>query len=579
MKRTLILSLLFSFAYTIHAHEDPFITRFEKSKGTESTTYDEAIKFYDSLDVKYDRIKMLPIGLTDTKYTLNAVIYSKDQGFNIKQWKQEGKVIIFVNNGIHAGEPDGIDASMMLMRDAANGKINVPDNVVLVVIPLSNIGGSLNRNSDSRTNQNGPKEYGTRANPQNLDLNRDFIKLDSKEIKSLATFYYQVDPDIFIDNHVSDGADYQHVITLLASQHDKLGGAVGSYMYSTIVPDIYKDMKKRGYDLVPYVNEFRNTPDSGWTEFYDPPRFSSGFAALFHAFSFVTETHMLKPFKQRVEGTYDLMLSFIDEASKNANAIHSARYADVAAIKAGAEVPLDWKADTTKHDMITFKGYTAGYKPSQVSGQPRLYYDRSKPYTKQIPYYNHFIPTVKVKSPKAYVIPQCWVEVLARLNLSGVNIQKIKNDTTIEVDAYHIDSYETVPHPYEKHYLHKNVVVTKGQKHSVQFMTGDYIVPVEQTEGSLALATLEPQAPDSYFAWGFFDGILQQKEYYSSYVFEDEAAKMLESDASLRKLLENKKRLEPAFAKDPAAQLDFIYQYSPHYEHAVNMYPVYRIEP
>ncbi len=559
-----------------YAHDNSFQTPFEKSNGTESATYFQAMDFYKALDEKYDRIKMLDIGLTDTKYNLNVVFYSKDMGYDIKQWRKEGKVIIMINNGIHAGEPDGIDACMMLMRDAASGKINIPDNVVLAVIPIYNIGGALNRNSSSRTNQDGPKEYGFRGNAQNLDLNRDFIKMDAKESRSFNIFYYQLDPDIFIDNHVSDGADYQHVMTLLVTQHDKLGGAVGDYMYHTLVPGIYKDMKSRHYDLVPYVNDFKNSPDEGWTEFYDPPRFSSGYAALYHTFAFVPETHMLKPFAQRVQATYTLMQSFIELASKNADAIHKAREEDKVPLKENTDVTIDWKADTTQFDRIIFKGYEAGHKPSLVSGQERLYYDHNKPYERKVPFYDHFNPSLQVSLSKAYVVKQGFTDVLDRLRWNNVVMQKLKNDTVLDLTVYHIEKYETASHPYEKHYPHKNVIVSQ-EKQTIKLLADDVIINTEQPNQRLIVETLEPEAPDGFFAWGFFDGILQQKEYYSDYVFEDEAAKILENDKALTKLLQDKKKSDPAFAKDKTAQLDFVYRHSSHFEPGYNLYPVYKL--
>lgn len=555
-----------------------FITRFEQSGGKETATYQETIDFYQRLAAKYNTVCMQQdAGSTDADYPLSVVYYSNDGRHDVEQWKKEGKLVILINNGIHPGEPDGIDASMMLLRDAAMGKIKIPGNIVLAVIPVYNIGGCLNRSPYSRVNQNGPEAYGFRGSAQNLDLNRDFIKMDSKEAASFARLFHLLDPDIFIDNHVSDGADYQHIMTLLCTQHDKLGGAVGNYMHQTMEPAIYADMKTRGYDLVPYVNDFDKTPDHGWTEFYDPPRFSSGYAALFQTFAFVPETHMLKPYKQRVQATYDLMRSFIKIAAQNAADIQHARAADRAAIGKQKEFALDWAADTTKADKITFKGYESGYKPSEVSGLPRLYYDRSKPFTRQVDFYDHFVPTEKVMAPKAYIIPHGWQNVISKLQCNGVQMQQIDKDTTIALAVYRIDKYESVQHPYEKHYLHKNVQVHKDTE-EVKLLKGDYIIPVDQPAKRYIIEVLEPTAPDAFFAWNFFDAILQEKEYYSDYVFEDIAAKILREDAHLKKMLEEKRQSDAAFAKDGAAQLYFVYSHSKYFEPEFMRYPVFRME-
>jgi Zinc carboxypeptidase len=575
MTRFLILFLLLvNMALHALAQDTTFITPFEKSKGLESASYTEAMDWYQRLDNKYDRIRMVKIGLTDTKYLLDMVMYSKDMGFDIRQWRKENKLVILINNAIHAGEPDGVDASMMLLRDAASGKINMPDNVVLIVIPVFNIGGALNRNSASRANQNGPLVYGTRGNAQHLDLNRDFIKMDARETRALETLYYQVNPDIFVDNHVSDGADYQHVMTLLPTQHNKLGGAVGEYQYAKLVPDLYKRMKDKGYDLVPYVNQFSHTPDSGWTEFYDAPRFSSGYAALYHSFAFVPETHMLKPFKQRVEATYALLESIIASASQNATEILKARQKDIN--DRSPEMAIDWKLDSTRFDKVTFKGYEAAHKPSLVSGASRLYYDRNKPYTRKVPFYNWYSPSLKVKVPKAYVLTQGYYDVVNRLEWNGVIMNKVKDDSEVKATVTYIESYESSPTLSEKHYPHHKVKVREEQE-TVVLQPGDMVISTDNFQRSYIVQTLEAIAPDGFFVWNFFDGILQQKEFYSDYVFEDEAAELLKKDKELNKLFTDKKNSDPAFAKNPAAQLDFIYKHSAHYDNSVNRYPVYKL--
>lgn len=580
MKRYSLLflaALLCNHILYAQSTDTSLVTPFERSKGRETATYEEAMDFYKKLAGRYNTIMLGDMGISDIGYPLRSVYYTKNGKFTKDDWKKGEKIVILINNDIHPGEPDGVDASMMLLRNAATGRINIPENIVLVVVPIYNIGGALNRNNYSRANQNGPESYGFRGNSRNLDLNRDFTKCDAAETHALEELFARVSPDIFIDNHVSDGADYQHIMTLLASQHDKLGGEVGEYMYRSLTPMIYADMKTKGYDLVPYVNNFSPTPEKGWTEFYESPRFGSGFAALFQVFAYVPETHMLKPFKDRVNATYALMESFIKIGSEHAKEIKEARAHDRAALLTKKEFALDWHVDTTRCDSVVFKGYESGYKPSKVSGQSRLYYDRSKPYTKTVPFYNHFVPTHTVTAPRAYIIPKTWVPVISCLRGNGVHIERLTEDTTITVTAYHIDNYETLPHPYEKHYLHKNIKVTPSTV-SMKFMEGDYVVGLKQPAKRYLVEVLEPTAPDGFLAWNFFDGILQQKEYFSDYVFEDVAAEIVEKDPSLKAMLEEKRKQDPEFAKNGAAQLDFVYRHSRFFEPSVNRYPVYRIE-
>lgn len=575
----LLCSLLLLVGASVRAQDkkNDFTTQFETSGGTQSATLKQATDFYKQLDKDFTQIQMEKAGNADGGYPIHVVYFSTDGDFNKTHWQKEGKIIILINNAIHAGEPDGVDASMMLVRDAAQGKITVPENVVLAIIPAYNIGGILNRNSFSRATQNGPESYGFRGNAQNLDLNRDFIKCDANETKTLQQLFMLLDPAVFIDNHVSDGADYQHLMTLIETQHNKLGGKTGDFMHNTLTPSLFKDMKKQRYDMVPYVNNFDNTPENGWTAFNEPPRFATGYMALFQTIGFVAESHMLKPYKDRVTATLDLMKCLIKEVSKNAATINEVRAADRLALQGKKDFVLDWKVDSSKHDVISFHGYASTHKPSEVSGLPRLFYDHAKPYTKDVPFYSDYKPTLTVKAPTAYIIPRGWTAVISRLKRNNVDMKPLPRDTTISVTAYHIENYETSKHPYEKHYLHYAVKVS-ADVNVIKFRKGDYLILLNQPAKRYLIETLEPTAPDAYFAWNFFDGILQQKEGFSDYVFEDKAADMLKNDAQLRKLLEEKRNKDTAFAHNAFAQLDFVYKHSPFFEPVYLRYPVYRVE-
>ena len=572
MKSIFIICLSFLVFFNSFSQKTPF----EQSNGKETATYFEAINFYKSLSKSSGKIKILSIGATDAGFPLNLILLSNDKKFDPIQWHKDHKVVLLINNGIHPGEPDGIDASMMLVRDILNGKVKFPDQVVIGVIPIYNIGGSLNRNAFSRVNQNGPNSYGFRGNSQNLDLNRDFTKNDTKNSSSFVQIFHFLEPDILIDNHVSDGADYQHTMTLIATQYDKLGGSIGQFLKNYFEPALYKNMSTKGWDMVPYVNFETSSPDKGMEQFYDQPRYSSGYAALFQTISFMPETHMLKPFSDRVKSTYDLMRAMIDEASKQRISLLAARKQSIDNIKTAGNFPLTWIADSIQHTQITFKGYEQAFKTSEATGLQRMYFDHNKPFTRQVNYYNHFIPAQITPTPKSYLIPQGWWAVLDILKLNGVIMERLPKDTMIEVQCYRISDYKTFPKAYEKH--HKNYSVTVSSNiQPIAFRKGDYVIKMDQKNNRYILEMLEPTGDDSFFAWNFFDAILQQKEGYSDYRWEDVASDVIKKDPALKTRLEDKKSKDPAFAKSSSAQLDFIYKNSPYYEPAHLRYPVYRL--
>lgn len=555
-------------------------TIFEKTGGKETATYQECIRFYEHIAgaAKNGNIRLQTIGSpTDAGYPLHLVLLGKDAQRPPQEWNRKEKVVVMINNGIHPGEPDGIDASMMLVRDYALGKYTLPDNVILGVVPVYNIGGMLNRNQFSRVNQDGPDAYGFRGNAQNLDLNRDFTKADSRDAFAFAKVFHFLDPDILIDTHVSDGADYQHTMTLITTQYEKLGGETGKFLKTVFDPALYKDMKAANWPMTPYVNVEDETPDKGWTSFCDYARYSSGYAALFQCISFMPETHMLKPYPQRVAATYAFIEVALYNASVHAKEIITARSNDRKALLTQKEFPLRWHPDPSQKHEYTFMGYEGKYKTSEVTGMQRLYYDRSAPYTKEVAITDTYVAGDFITAPAAYIIPQGWHTIIERLEANGVALEQLKEDKTTDVTAYHIDGFETIDKPFEKHYRHFNTKVSK-QNIKQHFLKGDYIIATDQQTKRFLVEMLEPTGDDSYFAWNFFDAVLQQKEGYSDYRWEDVAAAYLKEHPEVKTLLEQKKASDSAFAKDASAQLNFVYKHSPYYEPAHLRYPVYRIE-
>ena len=552
-----------------------FETRFEKSDGIETTTHHQTISFFKDLAEVYDEINIDSIGKTDSGEPLHIVTLNTDKNFDFETIRKS-KRILLINNGIHSGESDGIDATMMLFRDIVNGKIEIPKNTVLVTIPIYNVGGSLNRNSTTRTNQNGPKAYGFRGNARNYDLNRDFIKSDTKNARTFAHIFHLVKPDVFIDNHVSNGADYQYTLTHLFTQHNKLGGSLGNYIHTQMMAKLEKKLFNKDWDITPYVNVFNDIPEKGFSQFMDYPRYSTGYTTLFNTFGMMVETHMLKPYKQRVEGTYELMKSMIEIIEEDGKEISKLRNSYYKKFKVGDIYSLNWEIDTTKSSTLNFKGFEGEMIPSNITGFERLKYDRSKPFEKDVSYQNYFKPTLSVEIPEAYLIPKGWFNIINLLKLNQVEMISLKKDSTITVESYKVSDYKTRTKAYEGHYPHYNVNVTTSIK-DMPFKKGDFIIKTNQPSIRYIIETLEPQAPDSFFSWNFFDTILQQKEGFSPYVWEDKALDILNSNEVLKTEFETKKQTNKAFAKNWYAQLDWLHKHSEHYESAHLQYPIFRI--
>ncbi|WP_027880367.1 M14 family metallopeptidase [Mesoflavibacter zeaxanthinifaciens] len=576
MKKIALLFLVGFIYFSCEEDKTPsFTTVFETSNGTKTPTYNEVIEFYKQLADSYSKVHIQAIGETDSGEPLHLVTLNPDSNFNFESIKKD-KRIILINNGIHPGESDGIDATMLLFRDLVQGKIKMPKNVVLATIPIYNIGGSLNRNSTTRTNQNGPEEYGFRGNARNFDLNRDFIKADSKNAKAFAKIFHLVKPDVFIDNHVSNGADYQYTLTHLFTQHNKLDGELGKYLHNTIQPELEQRLDKKNWDITPYVNVFNSVPEKGFSQFMDYPRYSTGYTTLFNTLGMMVETHMLKPYKPRVEGTYELMKTMIEIVNTEAKNIKKLRKEAFNKTYTNNLYPLDWKIDTTKQTTLKFKGYEGKMITSKVTGLQRLKYNRNLPFTKDVTYMNYFKPTTKVKIPKAYIIPKGWWPILERLKMNNIEMKPLQNDSTISVESYKIEKFNTRQTPYEGHYQHYNTTVTSTIE-NITFKKGDLLVETDQYGMRYLIETLEPSAPDSFFNWNFFDTILQQKEGFSPYVWEDKALEFLNQNPEIKRQFDSIKSKNESFANNWYTQLDWIHKHSPNYENAHLQYPIYRI--
>jgi murein tripeptide amidase MpaA len=549
-----------------------------KYEQNETVTWQEAIDMYKAMDEEYSRAKLVEAGWTDAGRPLHLFIISEDEIFTAQEAQEAGKSILFINNGIHPGEPCGVDASLKLASDLLSGSDTYSqylENTVVLMVPIFNVGGTLNRSKYHRANQNGPIEQGFRGNARNLDLNRDFIKLDSRNTQSLVPILREWDPHIFVDTHTSNGADYPYTITLINSHEQRHESSQAKFLEENLVPALFEGMKETPYMMSPYVWSIKRSPDQGILAFMDYPRYTSGYASLFNTFAFTVETHMFKPFEDRVLSTWHLLretLKFSSEFQQDLIEVKQKAWEE----KLGREeFTLQWALDTSRNKMIPFKGYIAKTATSKVTGKQRYYYDREETWEKEIPYYKYFKPVITVEKPEYYILPSAWQEVVNRLKLNKVEMHQLPTDTTLEVEVYYIDSYETVKQPYNGHYRHYDVKVNKKVQ-KLQLYAGDYLVPTGQKAIEYLVQTLEPRGYDSFFSWNFFDEVLFRNEYFSPYIFEETAEELLKENPELRREFERMKKEDPEFAGNAYGQLRFIYERSPWSEPTYMRYPVYR---
>jgi hypothetical protein len=561
--------------------EAPIIElRYEENQSLE---HHEVIEAYDKLAGYYRQAAIFEMGITDVGRPLHLFMISGDGDFDPESLRQKGRTIVLVNNGIHAGEPAGIDASLEYAADILSNRedmAGVLDNTVIAIIPVYNIGGSLNRSRYYRMNQDGPEYKGARRNARNLDLNRDFVKMDSENARSFARIFHFLAPDVFVDTHTTNGADHQSVMTLVSTMHQKLPAGMGEFFNEKMVPELYRRMNQETpYGMVPYLQLVdRGDIRKGIAGFNDHPIYSTGYASLFNCFAFMTETLVYKPFPERVKATYEFIRFLVEFTSVNSAEINGIREEAAEYTRNKKEFVVDWRLDRQRYDRMPFWGYETEEGRGPVSGRRVTVYDHDRKWTDTIPFYNYFSPAVTITAPEAYIVPQAWGEVIERLAINGVEIEFFERDTVIMAETLYIDDFETGSQPGQGRHL---VTVTgkRWEETLRQFYRGDAFIRVDQQANNYIVHMLEPLAPASFLRWGFFTSALEDGEFFWIWSFEDHAHELLQNDRAMREALEEREAGDPDFATDHAARLQFLYDLvaGQATERGVNLYPVGRV--
>jgi hypothetical protein len=535
---------------------------------------------YQLLDKNYANATLLEKGLTDCGKPLHLFVINSEPEFNPKKIRQQGKTILLINNGIHAGEPEGIDASLEFADDILrnkDGMAKLLEKTVIIIIPVYNIGGVLNRSAYNRSGQTTPYETGFRGNYANLDLNRDFTKCDSENARSFSKIFSEWNPDIFLDTHTTNGSDHQYSITLIPPSFALYPPVMEKFIRNKLIPDLFSEMKKGKYELIPYVNYIFDDPRKGIAAEHEGPRYSSGFTSMFHSIGMITENQIYRDFADRVKSCYQFIQVLAEFTATNSEAIKKSRADGIKESMMLNQYPVAFELDTTKYRLIEFKGYEAVKDQiSPVTGLPRFGYNLSKPYTDKVKYFDEFSKTEFVTVPEFYILPQNYREIIERFDLVNIDYSRLRTDTLMEVTVDYVDDFTSPAKPYNGHFYHDKVT-THSEKQRIQFYSGDLVIPVRQEKIKYLLEMFEPKASDSFFRWNFFDNILDQREYFSSYGFEANALKYLNEHPEFKAKFEEKRKIDPEFAKNHRAQLAYIYNNNEWLEKTWKRYPVGKI--
>jgi hypothetical protein len=585
----LLLLLTLGLGCQTAEHASPKNWSAEKLQDSNGTpTWEEAVALAQHLADQDARVSLHRLGKSDIGRPIHALVLMAEdhpspgqKGAEAVQKRLDaqggGKVTVLVNNAIHPGEPCGVNASFALIQDwlaLPDGPQHPLNAANWVFIPQYNVGGASRRNCCTRANQNGPESYGFRGNAANLDLNRDFVKMDSKNAEVFVELFHAVDPDVFVDTHTSNGADYPYTMTLITTQPDKAGPILGPFLKDVVEPALFEGMAQEGWPMAPYVYSKGETPEAGLVGFLETPRYSTGFTTLWGTLGFTTEAHMLKPFADRVKATKSFLQVLSDWLLTSGTKVMSMRRKEAQRVAEANELNVRWTLAQDQRDSIAFTGYASQRMWSAVTQGTRLRYDTSQTWTKSIPFDNSYVPSATERIPEFWVLPQAWRRAVARLQANGVRMTPLPRDTVMLLEVSRIESFQSANRPYEGHHPLTIDSVSRTAK-PVQLYQGDWQISSEQKARRYLAEVLSPNAHDALLVWNFFDSALQQKEHFSGYVFEDTAEDLLQGDEVLRMRYAAAQTVHPEWKDNPRLALRWLYEASPHYEATDNRYPVY----
>lgn len=563
--------------------DDPWVTPAEMTGLTATPSYDKTVAWLRMLVKAAPELEMISIGKSLEGRDFWMVVASNDEAFTPAELAETKKPLLLAHAGIHAGEIDGKDAGLMLLRDMTvkGSKKALLGSANFLFIPILNVDGHERKSPYNRINQRGPVEMGWRTNARNQNLNRDFTKLDTAGVRALIKVFNEWKPDLYLDLHVTDGADYQYDITFGGNGRDGWSPAIGNWIEDVYRPAINDGLSASGHQpggLIFAVNG--QDMKDGFLTWTGDPRFSNGYGDAAHLPTVLVENHSLKPYKRRVLGTYVLMEETLALLAKESHSLQQATTKDRK--RRPVAIPLGFRKDENQVlQTSVFKGIASSRYQGEASGDEVVRWTGNNK-TEALPEVFIAQPTVMMDVPEAYIVPAAWVDVVDRIRLHGIEVERLEESFSTVAELYRLPDAAIAgasawtPNPFEGHI---RIDTGKPVKEVLEatFPAGSYRIRTDQPLGELLMLMLEPQAPDSFFQWGFFLEIFTRTEYAEAYVLEPLAMRMLEQDPLLKQKFEARLAGDEAFAASPYQRLMWFYQHTPFYDQNYLLYPVARI--
>jgi hypothetical protein len=578
----ILFSAVLLIVFSCKTQDTKWQTWYEAHDKNETPRYDETITYCKRLADASPMLRYEVIGTSHQGRDIPVLIFDTNKNFTPSKVRKSGNKIVMIQAAIHPGEPVGKDAGLLLLRDIViHGKYHeFLDNITILFLPVLNPDGHERFGPYNRINQDGPNEMGWRTNSLNLNLNRDYLKADSREIRSFLSFYHQWEPDFYIDTHSTNGGDYQYPMTYAMGIYgeDEAYPALTTWIKEFYVPEIEKKMDYQGYPIFPYVT-YRNwhDPRSGLRSGVGHPMYSNSYVAELNRPGLLLEAHMLKPYHIRVESTYYMILhtlrilhqdkqlkNIIAEADKFTSSDEFRKH----------RFPIRYE-NTSDSVIVDFLGVEYNRITSDLTGGNWFIYEPDKPVTYQIPWFNKNRVIMDIEIPDAYIIPVEYFEIIKILDLHGIEMTILESATQMQVQSYKFSEVALSARSTEGRQTASFHV--EPIEETRLFPKGSAIVSTAQPRVRLLIHALEPMAPGSFAYWGFFNAVFERVEYFESYVMEKMAREMLAEDPALAEQFKKAMEENPSMAQNSNAILTWFYERTPYYDQKYLVYPVGKI--
>lgn len=563
-----------------------WITLAEQTDFRKTPRYGETMDFFRRMAEKSPMVSFSRFGVSPQGRDLNLVVVDKDGLDDPDAIRARGRMVVMVQSCIHSGEPDGKDACMIWLRDLVfTGKDRaLLDDISFLMIPIFNVDGHEDFRATNRINQNGPEELGTRNTAQLLNLNRDFLKADAPEMKAWLRLYNRWDPELFIDCHVTNGADFQYVMTYDIENHGKaMTEPLHTFSKQVFEKEFNSRMTENGFPMFPYC-EYERTyaPELGAALDVFDPRYSQSYVAYRNRLGVLLETHIYKPYRQRVMATLESIrqTAYILQAHKDElrQSIAQADRATACAEYRKTPFPLKFEIDRDVVSYVDYLGWQRDTVRSDLSGGQWVKHNYSKPMTYRVPLYRQQKATMSVRIPKAYIIMPQYSYLTGLLDLHGLKYSVTDAERELEVETYRYTDGTFSPRQSEGRVPLVSVSYST-QRERLVCPRGSIVVDMDQPNAKLAVYLFEPDAPGSLTYWGFFNAHVQPgNEFWINQAYmEVKGREMLQDNPAIRADFDRRMQ-DPAFAGSPDAILSYFYEICRRQSHQDNeVHPVWRL--